>query len=128
LPVADENNKIARENLLPGTTDWLIKVKYDTCSLPDHRFCRRPQIEDTVQKQVSEKEIRLISMSVPTLRQPLRLISTAWGTTEEKAEPSKSMSDPLKGREQSSPNPDPKTNFFECNWDRTYQLVILPTG
>jgi hypothetical protein len=39
------NNKIVKENLLPGTSDWLINVKYDTCSLPDHRFCRRPQIE-----------------------------------------------------------------------------------
>ena len=42
---AKEANKIVTENELPGTSDWLIDVKFDTCSTPDHRFCRRPQVE-----------------------------------------------------------------------------------
>ena len=38
-------NRIIAENQLPGTTDWLINVKPDSCGPPNHRYCRRPQIE-----------------------------------------------------------------------------------
>jgi hypothetical protein len=36
---------IIEENKKEGTSDWLIKVPFDTCSYPDHQFCRRKGVE-----------------------------------------------------------------------------------
>ena len=39
------SNAIIEENKKEGTTNWLISVPFDTCSYPNHRFCRRKQVE-----------------------------------------------------------------------------------
>jgi hypothetical protein len=119
-----KKNKIVTENLLPGTSDWLIDVKYDTCSLPDHRFCRRPQIEGYC-SQTSVAQGQSLNLYVSTNPESSFTIDIyRMGYYGGKGGNLKKHIGPLKGKEQSSPNPDPKTNFFESNWDRSYQLVI----
>jgi hypothetical protein len=115
---------IVAENKLPGTTDWLINVKYDTCQLPDHRFCRRPQIEgycsqtsveagDTIDFFVSTTPARTFSMNIYRM-----------GYYQGRGGNLKKNIKSLQGNQQAEPRPDPKTNFFECNWDKSYSLVI----
>ncbi|HEX8278994.1 MAG TPA: hypothetical protein VF540_09880 [Segetibacter sp.] len=107
------NNKIVKENLLPGTSDWLINVKYDTCSLPDHRFCRRPQIEGYC-SQTSVAQGQSLDLFVSTNPESSFTIDIyRMGYYAGKGGNLKKHIGPLKGKEQSSPNPDPKTNFFE---------------
>src|SRR5687768_10664700 len=38
-------NAIVKENQNEGTTSWMIEVPEKRCQLPDHQWCRRPQIE-----------------------------------------------------------------------------------
>jgi hypothetical protein len=121
-----KNNKVVVENLLPGTTDWLIDVKYDTCSLPDHRFCRRPQIEGYC-SQTSVRQGDSLNLFVSTNPQSTYTIDIyRMGYYGGKGGNLKKQIGPLQGKEQLSPNPDPKTNFFECNWGNSYKMVIPP--
>lgn len=119
-------NKIVTENLLPGTTDWLIDVKYDTCSPPHHRFCRRPEIEgycsqtsvgqgDTINFFVSTNPVSEYTMEIFRM-----------GYYQGKGGTLKKSVATMQGKEQASPKPDPKTNFFECNWEKSYALAIPP--
>lgn len=117
-------NIIVQENKLPGTSDWRITVKYDTCSLPEHRFCRRPQVEgysshasasagDTVNFYVSTAPVSKFNMQIYRL-----------GYYQGKGGNLKKDVGSLQGITQAEPQPDPKTNFFECNWEKSYSLVI----
>ena len=106
------NNPVVAENKLPGTTDWLIDVKFDTCSLPDHRFCRRPQIEgycsktsvqagDTIDFFVSTNPGSKFSLNIYRM-----------GYYQGKGANLKKTISEMQGKQQSEPQPDPKTNFF----------------
>ncbi|MEP6597516.1 MAG: hypothetical protein ABJA71_16295, partial [Ginsengibacter sp.] len=119
----NKENKIVTENLLPGTTDWLINVKYDTCPPPDHRYCRRPQIEGYCsQTSVSQGDSLNLYVSTNPASQ-FTIDIYRMGYYGGKGGNLKKHIDSLQGKEQRSPDPDPKPNFFECNWDKTYQLV-----
>lgn len=118
------NNTIVTENLLPGTTDWSITVKYDTCALPDHRFCRRPEIEgycskssvaagDTVDFFVSTNPGSKFSLNIYRM-----------GFYQGKGGNLKKSIPALQGMQQAEPQPDPKTNFFESKWQKSYSMVI----
>jgi hypothetical protein len=121
-----KENKIGAENLLPGTTDWLINVKYDTCSPPNHRYCRRPQVEGYCsQTSVSTGDSLNLYVSTRPASQ-FTIDIYRMGYYGGKGGNLKKHIDPLQGKEQRSPDPDPKTNFFECKWDKSYQLIIPP--
>ncbi|MEP7143747.1 MAG: N,N-dimethylformamidase beta subunit family domain-containing protein [Ferruginibacter sp.] len=120
----NKENKIVAENLLPGTTDWLIKVKYDTCSPPNHRYCRRPEVEGYCsQTSVSQGDTLDLFVSTNPVSQ-FTIDIYRMGYYGGQGANLKQHIAPLQGKEQRSPDPDPKTNFFECNWDKSYQLVI----
>ncbi|MBL7697770.1 MAG: hypothetical protein JNK79_06410 [Chitinophagaceae bacterium] len=117
-------NVIVAENKLPGTTDWLISVKFDTCSLPDHRFCRRPQVEgycsktsvatgDTIDFFVSTNPASKFSLNIYRM-----------GYYQGKGGSLKKSIPELQGMQQAEPQPDPKTNFFESKWNKSYSLVV----
>ncbi|HEY4154978.1 MAG TPA: N,N-dimethylformamidase beta subunit family domain-containing protein, partial [Puia sp.] len=122
----NKENKITAENRLPGTTDWLIQVKFDTCALPDHRYCRRPQIEGYC-SQTSVKSGDSLNLYVSTNPASRFTIDIyRMGYYQGKGANLKKSIGPLQGKEQITAEPDPKTNFLECKWDKTYQLVIPP--
>jgi hypothetical protein len=123
-PTETKEEKIVKENSLPGTTDWLINVKFDTCSLPDHRFCRRPEVEGYCsQTSVSAGDtIDFFVSTNPTSKYSLEIYRM--GYYQGKGGNLKKKIDSLQGKEQVTPEPDPKTNFFECNWDTSYSMVI----
>jgi len=117
-------NMIVTENLLPGTLDWLIEVEYDTCSTPEHAFCRRPQIEGYC-SQASANHGDTLSLFVSTNpASQFTLDIYRLGYYQGKGGNLKRSIGLLQGKTQVEPNPDPVTNFFECNWDETYQLII----
>lgn len=117
-------NLIVRENSLPGTTDWLIDVKYDTCSLPDHRFCRRPQIEGYCSEtRVSHGDtIHFFVSTTPASKFNMEIYRM--GYYQGKGGNLKKNAGEFHGSSQKEPAPDPRTNFFECGWEKTYDLVI----
>jgi hypothetical protein len=115
---------IARENALTGTTDWLVDVKYDTCSPPNHRFCRRPQIEGYASKtSVSVNDT--IDFYVSTNpNAPYTIDIYRMGYYGGKGANLKRSIGPLTGKQQAEPKPDKQTNFFEAKWESSHQLVI----
>jgi len=117
-------NPVTKENLLTGTKDWLIKVKYDTCYPPEHAFCRRPQVEG----YCSETSVRsgdTLSLFVSTdPASEFTIDIYRMGYYHGKGGNLKKSIGPLQGFTQKSPNPDPVTNFFECDWKVTCNLVI----
>lgn len=123
-PQKNKEDKITAENLLPGTTDWLINVKYDTCSLPNHRFCRRPEIEGFCSQTSvgSGDTLNLYVSTNPGSKYTIDIFRM--GYYQGKGGNLKKSVGPLQGKEQIIPEPDPKTNFLECKWDNSYQLVI----
>lgn len=117
-------NLIIAENKLPGTTDWLIHVDYDTCQYPDHQFCRRPQIEgycsqmsllqgDTIRFFVSTNPASEFTMDIYRM-----------GYYQGKGGNLKKRVGSLQGIVQQEPQPDSVSNFFECNWKESYKMVI----
>ncbi len=117
-------NPIVAENKLPGSSDWLINVKPDTCSLPNHRFCRRPEIEgycsrtsvnagETIQFYISTNPVSAYSMSIYRM-----------GYYGGKGASMKLRLDTMQGITQAEPQPDPKTNYFESKWTESYRLTI----
>jgi hypothetical protein len=117
-------NMIVTENLLPGTLDWLIEVEYDTCSPPEHAFCRRPQIEGYCsQASINQGDTLGLFVSTNPSSQ-FTLDIYRMGYYQGKGGNLKRSIGPLQGKTQVEPNPDPLTNFFECNWDETYRLII----
>ena len=45
-----EVNPVIAENKLPGTTDWLITVSYDTCQYPSIIFAGDRKLKGIVRK------------------------------------------------------------------------------
>src|SRR5687768_8670610 len=120
----DLQNKIVAENQLAGTTDWIIDVKYDTCSPPNHRFCRRRQIEGYCSKtSVSVNDTIDFYVSTDTALQ-YSLDIYRMGYYGGKGGNLKRHIGPLNGKKQADPKPDPQSNFFESNWESSHQLVI----
>jgi len=118
------DNPIVTENLLPGTTDWLIEVEFDTCTPPEHAFCRRPQIEGYCsQASVSQGDTLSLFVSTNPVTQ-FTVDIYRMGYYQGKGGNLKRSIGPLQGKTQITPDPDPLTNFFECNWDESYQLII----
>src|SRR5688500_19033952 len=117
-------NIIAKENALPGTADWLIDVKYDTCSPPNHRFCRRPQIEGYASKTSVDinDTIDFYVSTNPNAQYTIDIYRM--GYYGGKGGNLKRSIGPLAGRQQAEPKPDPQTNFFEANWESSHQLII----
>jgi hypothetical protein len=117
-------NPILAENTLPGSTDWLIQVEEGYCDPPEHKYCRRPQIEaycshtsiqngDTLTLFVSTNPV--VDFNIDIYRM---------GYYQGKGGNLKTRIGPLQGILQKDPDPDPQSNFFECQWDTSYQLVI----
>jgi hypothetical protein len=116
-PPATNPNRILAENELPGTTEWLIDVPYDTCSLPDHRFCRRPQVEGYC-SQTSYQAGDTVDLFVSTEPGAQYTIDIyRMGYYQGKGGHLKKSTGPLPGKSQPTPEPDPKTNFAECKWE-----------
>ncbi len=119
-----DKNPVIRENKLPGTSDWLIEVPFDSCVYPDHQYCRRPQIEgycsqtsvsagDTIDFHISTNPESDFTIDIYRL-----------GYYQGKGGNLKKSVGPLHGKAQLTPEADSVSNFFECNWDKAYQLVV----
>ncbi|MFC2123187.1 N,N-dimethylformamidase beta subunit family domain-containing protein [Bacteroidota bacterium] len=117
-------NLIIEENLLPGSIEWLIEVDEDNCTAPEHEFCRRPQIEgycshtsikngDTLNIFISTNPVSEFTIDIYRM-----------GYYQGKGGNLKESIGPLQGIKQKEPQPDSATNFFECDWDLTHQLII----
>jgi hypothetical protein len=117
-------NPILKENALPGTGDWLINVDFDTCSWPDHQFCRRREIEGYCSKMsVSQGDsIHFYVSTNPISDYTLDIYRM--GYYQGLGGNQKLHAGPLKGQIQADPEPDSLTNFFECNWNVSYRMVI----
>jgi len=117
-------NLIVAENKLPGTTDWLINVRFDTCALPDHRFCRRPQIEGYCSESsvTAGDTINFFVSANPATRYSMNIYRM--GYYQGKGGSLKKSIPELQGKQQEEPKPDPQTNFFESKWNKSYSLVI----
>src|SRR5688572_12298234 len=123
-PSTTNPNRILAENELPGTTEWLIDVPYDTCSLPDHRFCRRPQVEGYC-SQTSYQAGDTVDLFVSTEPGAQYTIDIyRMGYYQGKGGHLKKSTGPLPGKSQPMPEPDPQTNFAECKWEAGYRLPI----
>ena len=117
-------NIIEEENKKPGTTDWLIKVPFDTCSYPDHQFCRRKQIEGYC-SQTSVKGGDALSIFVsadPASDYSLNIYRMGYYGGKG-GRLMKTFSN-LKGKPQAVSEADKQTNFFECKWDTAITLTI----
>ncbi len=115
---------IVQENKLPGTSDWLIEVEFDSCVYPELQYGRRMQIEgycshtsvrtgDTITFHISTKPASEYKIDIYRL-----------GYYQGKGGNLKKTIGPLHGNEQMTPEPDSISNFVECGWDEAYQLVI----
>ncbi|HLF36171.1 MAG TPA: N,N-dimethylformamidase beta subunit family domain-containing protein [Cyclobacteriaceae bacterium] len=117
-------NLITMENQKDGADDWIIEVPHKACDPPEHQFCRRPEIEgycsrtsipagDTLNVFVSTNPVSEYTLNIYRMGyyggKGARLVYT---------------SEVLPGIIQKDPDPDPKTNFFECNWEISKQIVI----
>ncbi|MBA2328304.1 MAG: hypothetical protein H0V91_01655 [Flavisolibacter sp.] len=117
-------NIIKEENKKPGTSDWLIKVPFDTCSYPDHEFCRRKQIEGYC-SQTSVKGGEALSIFVsadPASDYSLHIYRM--GYYGDKGGRLMKIFKNLRGKPQAVPEADKQTNFFECKWDTAVTLTI----
>ena len=119
-----KGNPIIAENKLPGTTDWLIEVGFDSCVYPEHQYGRRPQIEgycshtsaragDTIDFHISTDPVSQYTIDIYRL-----------GYYQGKGGNLKTSIGPLNGTIQLMPEADSISNFFECKWDNAYQLII----
>ena len=119
-----EESPIARENKLPGTNEWLIRVDYDTCQYPDHQFCRRPQIEGYCSRMSLSKgdTLHFFVSTNPSSEYTMQIYRM--GYYQGKGGNLKKDAGTLQGKIQKDPAPDTLTNFFECDWDESYSLVI----
>ncbi len=117
-------NPIVTENKLPGTTDWLIEVAFDSCVYPEHQYGRRQQIEgycshtsvrrgDTINFFISTNPASEFTIDIYRM-----------GFYQGKGGNLKKSIGPITGKEQITPEADSISNFFECNWDEAYRLVI----
>jgi hypothetical protein len=118
------DNPVVIENQLPGTSDWLIDVKFDTCSYPDHQFCRRPQVEgycSEMRLMAGDSLSFFVSTNPPS---SFTMDIYRMGYYQGKGGSLKKHIGPLEGIRQKDPLPDSLSNFFECNWKETYRMKI----
>lgn len=111
------------ENFKTGTTDWIINVPFDTCAYPDHQNCRREQIEGYCSKN-SVKAGDSLSIYVstnPATAYTLDIFRMGYyGGSGGRL----MQSYTLEGTPQATPEPDPKTNFLECDWEAAVSFVV----
>ena len=123
-PAEPTNNQIIEENKKEGSTDWLIKVPFDTCSYPDHHFCRRKQIEAYC-SHTSIKAGEQLNVFVSTdPASGYSLDIYRMGYYGGKGGRLMKSFNNLNGKPQTLPQADKKTNFFECKWDTATTITI----
>ncbi len=122
----ETSNAIVVENRLPGSSAWLIQVPYDTCSYPDHQFCRRPEIEGYCSRMSLSKgdSISFFLSTNPATQYTMDIYRM--GYYQGLGGNLKLQVGPLEGEIQADPEPDSLSNFFECNWNASYKMVIPP--
>lgn len=116
-------NLIQLENQKSGTTDWLIKVPERTCDYPDHQFCRREQIEGycSATSVRAGDSLHIYVSTNPATAYTLDIFRMGYyGGKGGRL----MQSYTLEGTPQETPVADPKTNFFECNWDPAVSFVV----
>jgi hypothetical protein len=117
---------IIEENKKEGTSNWLIKVPFDTCSYPDHQFCRRKGIEGYC-SHTSIKAGEPLSIFVSTDPQSdYSLDIYRMGYYSGKGGRLMKSYSNLKGKPQTMPTADKKTNLLECKWDTALTVTIPP--
>ena len=118
------NNPVVQENKLPGTTDWLIEVEFDSCDYPEHQYGRREQIEGYCSRtSVSRGDTITFNISTsPASDYTIDIYRM--GYYQGKGGNLKKSIGPLQGTEQPTPEADSISNFFECSWDSAYELSI----
>jgi hypothetical protein len=116
--------RIVAENKKAGTTDWLIDVPYDTCSYPDHQFCRRPQIEGYCSHASirAGERLSIFVSTAPASDYSLQVYRMGYYGGKG-ARLMRSFAS-LTGTPQQTPAADPRTNFFECRWDTAVSFTI----
>jgi hypothetical protein len=119
-----KENPILVENMLPGTKDWLINVELDTCSYPNHQFCRRPQVEGycSEMRLTQGDTLRFYVSTNPPARFNMDIYRM--GYYQGNGGSLKKSIGPLQGSVQKEPEPDSLSNYFECDWDESCQIVI----
>ncbi len=117
-------NAIIEENKKEGTSEWLIKVPFDTCSYPDHQFCRRKQVEGYCSHTSIKagEELQVFVSADPASDYSLDIFRMGYYGGKG-GHLVKSFSN-LKGKPQIVPVADKKTNFFECRWDTAVTITI----
>lgn len=117
-------NQIIDENKKEGSTGWLIKVPFDTCSYPDHHFCRRKQIEAYCSHTSIKagEQLNLFVSTDPASGYSLDIYRM--GYYGGKGGRLMKSFDNLNAQPQTVPQADKKTNFFECKWDTATTITI----
>lgn len=122
--VSPTSNLIIEENKREGTTDWLINVPFDTCSYPDHQFCRRKHVEGYC-SHTSIKAGEQLSIFVSTdPGSDYSLNIYRMGYYGGKGGRLLKSYNNLKGRPQIVPEADKNTNFLACKWDTAVTVTI----
>ncbi|MEO5599827.1 MAG: N,N-dimethylformamidase beta subunit family domain-containing protein [Cyclobacteriaceae bacterium] len=118
-----KQNRVVTENQNEGTTSWLIDVPERRCALPDHQFCRRPQIEGYCSQASysTGDSLKIFVSTDPTSLYTVDLFRMGYYDGKG-GRLMKSMS-PQQGKLQQTPTAT-KTNLVECGWDISYSMVI----
>ncbi|HEX8549470.1 MAG TPA: N,N-dimethylformamidase beta subunit family domain-containing protein [Cytophagaceae bacterium] len=122
--VAD-GNKIQIENSKQGTKEWMLtNVPFDTCSFPDHRFCRRKSIEGYCSNTsyFAGDTLNIFVSSDPSSEFQIDIFRMGYygGLGGRYITSSGS----IKGAPQPMPAIDNKTNLLECKWDKSFSWVL----
>ena len=123
---ADTSNAIVVENRLPGSSACLIQVPDDTCSYPNHQFCRRPEIEGYCSRMSLSKgdSISFFVSTSPATQYTVDIYRM--GYYQGLGGNLKLKIGPMEGEIQADPEPDSLSNFFECHWNGSYKMIIPP--
>jgi hypothetical protein len=118
-----DDNPIVTENRADGTTAWLIHVPEKRCDLPDHQFCRRPQIEGYCSKDsyLAGDTLKIYISTDPASAYTIDLFRMGYYGGKG-GRLMKSF-----GENQGKPQPVPqagKNNLVECRWDVAYSMII----
>ncbi|MGC1242247.1 MAG: N,N-dimethylformamidase beta subunit family domain-containing protein [Chryseosolibacter sp.] len=118
-----QENIILRENHNEGTSDWLIEVPEKRCPLPDHQWCRRPQIEGYCSNTsyAAGDSLKIFVSTNPA--SPYTLDLYRMGYYGGKGGRLMKSVGELQGRPQHVPGAG-KDNLIECDWDVAYSMVI----
>jgi len=116
-------NLIQIENQHEGTTSWLIDVPEKHCDLPDHPFCRRPQIEGFCSETSYEvgDTLEIFVSTDPATDYTLEIYRM--GFYGGKGGRLMESFGPLEGKPQQVPAAG-QNNLIECNWEIGQSMVI----